>query len=117
MSISKVTHDSNGKEHRIGNYAHVKKFRRNKKLKVVEMAGGKCCVCGYNKCIRNLSFHHMYPSQKSFGLSSGGLGKSLESIKIEMKKCILVCANCHGEIHDGFIDPHPFYSNQTIQFS
>ncbi len=109
MGISKVIFDTNGKEHRIGNYVHVKNFRKNKKLKVLALAGGKCCICGYNKCARSLSFHHMNPSQKKFGLSTIGLGKGITVVLEEIKKCILVCANCHGEIHEGQIDPFPFY--------
>lgn len=107
MSISKQV-IIDGKIKRIGNYAHVKKFRQNKKRTIVALAGGQCVICGYNRCIRNLHFHHLDPKQKLFGVSSGGHGHSLEKIKAEVSKCILVCANCHGEIHDGLIDPQKY---------
>ena len=77
--------------------------RRRKKLR--EMArdykGGKCILCGYNKCQRALSFHHLNPKEKDFDLSSRGLTRSWERIKKEIDKCVLLCANCHMEVHDG----------------
>lgn len=77
--------------------------QRRKKLR--EMArdykGGKCIVCGYNKCRRALSFHHLNPKEKDFDLSSRGLTRSWERIKKEIDKCVLLRANCHMEIHDG----------------
>ena len=63
--------------------------------------GGKCAVCGYDKCQRALSFHHVNPKEKDFDLSSRGLTRSWERIKKEIDKCVLLCANCHMELHDG----------------
>ena len=63
--------------------------------------GNKCIICGYNKCQRALNFHHIDPSKKEFDLSSRGLTRSWEKIKNEIEKCVLVCANCHAEIHEG----------------
>ena len=75
--------------------------KRRKKLKasLVEYKGGKCERCGYNKCVEALDFHHLDPSIKEYGLSHKGLTRSLEKLKEEADKCILVCANCHREIH------------------
>ncbi len=77
--------------------------KRRKKLRDMARTykGGKCAICGYNKCDRALSFHHTDPSKKDFGLSARGLTRSWEKIQQELDKCILVCANCHMEIHDG----------------
>ena len=77
--------------------------RRRRKLKemVVEHLGGKCFVCGYNRCIAALDAHHIDPSIKSFGLSQNGLTRSWEAIKAEADKCKLLCANCHREEHHG----------------
>jgi predicted HNH restriction endonuclease len=99
----------NGKIKRIGNYAHVKEFRRKKKLVLVKIHGGQCRVCGYNKCLRNLDFHHIDPSIKSFGLASGVVDFGIEKSITESKKCILVCSNCHGEIHEGLIDASKYF--------
>ena len=69
--------------------------------KAIRYKGGKCVVCGYAKMCRSLVFHHLDPSDKDFEVSSSTASLSWERIKSELDKCILVCANCHGEIHDG----------------
>lgn len=80
---------------------------KNRRKKLREMArkskGNKCIICGYNKCQRALSFHHIDPTKKEFDLSSRGLTRSWVRIENEIKKCILVCSNCHAEIHEGII--------------
>lgn len=73
------------------------------KERCVDYKGGKCQICGYNKCIRVLSFHHLYQKDKRFNISENSYAK-WEIIQAELDKCILVCANCHGEIHDGLHD-------------
>lgn len=55
---------------------------------------------GYNKCIAALEFHHLDPNEKDFGIASSGATRTFEKIKVELDKCIMVCANCHREIHD-----------------
>lgn len=73
--------------------------RKRNRQKFIDYAGGKCSRCGYNTCINSLDFHHLDPSTKSFSLCHRNMSKGLESIKAEVDKCILVCANCHREIH------------------
>lgn len=77
--------------------------RRRKKLRIMarEYKGGKCMICGYDKCPRALSFHHLDPKKKLFGISEQGLTRSWTKIKQEIDKCILLCANCHMEVHEG----------------
>lgn len=77
--------------------------KRRKKLKEmsIEYGGSKCQICGYSKCSRALNFHHIDASKKDFGLSAKGLTRSWKKIKTELDKCILVCANCHMELHEG----------------
>jgi deoxycytidylate deaminase len=77
----------------------VAKRRRKLKAMVVQYKGGKCILCGYNKCIQAFDLHHKEDSKKEFGLSTRGLTRSWEKTKKEADKCILVCANCHREIH------------------
>jgi len=74
--------------------------RRRKQLKVllVEYKGGCCELCGYNKCIRALEFHHKDPTTKSFGL--GFSTYSLTKMKAEADLCSLLCANCHREVEE-----------------
>jgi cytochrome c553 len=73
---------------------------------LVAEAGGARAVCGYSRCILNLHFHHVDPSQKSFSMSVAR-GKSEAACRAEMRKCVLVCANCHGEIESGLIQSPP----------
>ena len=69
------------------------------KVKAVEYKGGCCEKCGYNKYVGALEFHHLDPTQKDFAIGSKGYTRSWEKVKKELDKCILVCANCHREIH------------------
>lgn len=79
--------------------------RRNKiKEMAVQYKSGKCCICGYNRYIGALEFHHLDPHQKDFGIGSKGYTRSFDKVKEELDKCICVCANCHREIHAGLID-------------
>ena len=78
---------------------HVQKRRKNLKKLAVEYKGGKCEKCGYNKCNRALEFHHTSPNEKDFTISRYSV-LSWSKIKVELDKCILICANCHRELHD-----------------
>jgi len=80
-------------------YNKVKSFIQKIKERAVEYKGGKCEICGYNKCMRSLDFHHLDPHEKEFGIGSRG-SRSWKRVKKEVDKCILVCSNCHGEIHE-----------------
>ena len=73
--------------------------RRKLKVRAVEYLGGKCCNCGYSKCIDALEFHHKDPTKKDFGISKKGVPRKWEALVLELNKCILLCANCHREEH------------------
>lgn len=73
-------------------------WRKDKKLKLVEYKGGCCQNCGYKKSIGALEFHHINPDDKDFTIS--GKSYSFERLKKEVDKCVLVCSNCHIEIHE-----------------
>ena len=73
-------------------------LRRSMKKQAIKLLGGKCSICGYNKCIDALEFHHDNPKEKDFKLGSGNT-MSWKEYKSEAEKCILVCSNCHKEIH------------------
>ena len=60
---------------------------------------GKCQRCGYNKCISALEFHHTDPTKKEFTISNDHF--KLKEVMKEIKKCILICSNCHKEYHAG----------------
>lgn len=72
----------------------------SRKLELIRLKGGKCEMCGYKKNIAALDFHHVNPSEKEFQLDFRHLSNnSMEKILKEAEKCILLCANCHREIH------------------
>lgn len=71
--------------------------RQKRKKELVEIMGGKCILCGYDKCIAALEFHHINKNEKKYQISSGSCHSWEEDIE-EVKKCALVCSNCHKEI-------------------
>lgn len=82
---------------RCRNSFNVAATRRNNKRRLVELFGGECVRCGYDKCLAALQFHHL--GDKSFGLAAEGQTRSFERLVEEAEKCILICANCHAEEH------------------
>jgi len=77
--------------------------RRDIKLRAIEYKGGKCQVCGYDRYPGALQFHHLDPNEKDFHMSQRGHSRSWERVKTELDKCVMVCANCHAEIHAGLV--------------
>lgn len=75
--------------------------RRVKRLLIAE-AGGCCKLCGYDRCVAGLQFHHLDPADKEFHLSLRGVTRSLAEIRREAAKCVLLCATCHAEVEVGF---------------
>src|SRR5437870_3786694 len=72
--------------------------RKTLKRLAIQYKGGKCCRCGYNKCSEALTFHHC-DGNKAFGIGAKGYTRSWDTVKAELKKCLLLCANCHIEVH------------------
>jgi transposase len=75
--------------------------RRKVKTILVGEAGGACCICGYDRNMRALHFHHVEPSQKRHEMNARGVAIALEKLRVEAQKCVLVCSNCHAEVEDG----------------
>ena len=72
--------------------------RKTTKIEAIRYKGGKCQLCGYNKCRAALGFHHLDPKQKDPKWNEMK-SWSFDKIKDELDKCILICHNCHAEIH------------------
>jgi len=84
---------------------HKKKIYKKKKDRVTKrneefkkLLGGKCKFCSYNKCLAALDFHH------NVGNKEGNVSKIIKDFSKqkglkEIEKCILLCANCHRELH------------------
>jgi transposase len=85
----------------------VTRRRRRVKATLVEEAGGKCVLCGYDTCLGALAFHHLDPSEKRFSLSQRGVTRSLQRARTEADKCLLLCGNCHAEVEAGVTDIDP----------
>jgi len=77
--------------------------RRRKAVRqlALKYKGDQCSICSYNKCLQALEFHHLESSKKDFGISARGYTRSWKIIREELDKCILLCANCHREVHEG----------------
>lgn len=79
----------------------VTKRRRKIKRILVDEAGGGCFICGYNRCIAALHFHHIDPKRKRFNLAHRGHTVALRIAREEAAKCALLCGNCHAEVEAG----------------
>lgn len=101
-TIKKILDDSNielyKRSSNISKSQSVINWRIRKKDNLLDYKGGKCQVCSYDKSRSALHFHHINPLEKDFQIS--GKSYSFERLKSEVDKCILVCSNCHCEIHD-----------------
>ena len=75
--------------------------RKAIKQKALDYKGNKCIFCQYNKYEGALEFHHIVSSTKEFGIGQKGHSRSWDKVKDELDKCILVCSNCHKEVHAG----------------
>ena len=92
----------------------VTRRRRRVKAILVREAGGGCALCGYDRHIGALGFHHLDPDDKRFSLGDRGVARSLERAREEARKCILLCANCHAEVEAG-VAGLPFGLNDARQ--
>lgn len=61
-------------------------------------------LCGYDRCVAALHFHHLDRAGKRFALSQQGLSRSMADARDEAAKCALLCANCHAEVESGAAD-------------
>ena len=77
----------------------VDKRRQDIKRLSLEYKGNTCQICGYDRCGNALVFHHIKPEAKDFGVSEKGYTRSWERARAELDKCILLCSDCHAEVH------------------
>ncbi len=93
----------------ICNTCQVNNRRPIRKQKAIVLKGHKCLVCGYNKCISALDFHHLDPSLKDTAIAKLYLS-NIEKFIIELNKCVLLCCRCHSEHHAGIISTEELIS-------
>jgi transposase-like protein len=79
----------------------VMQHRRSLKELLVAEAGGACALCGYDRHLGALQFHHLDPRSKRLHISQNGITLSLNAIREEVRKCVLLCSNCHAEVEGG----------------
>lgn len=94
------------------NAQKVSDFRRNRKQLLVAYCGNKCQLCGYDKSMRALNFHHIDETQKSYGITAQGTCHNIDRDIEEVHKTILLCANCHAEVHDGLYTKEELFKKQ-----
>jgi hypothetical protein len=79
----------------------IERKRKSREL-AIQYKGGKCIFCGYNRYVGSMHFHHTDPTKKEFNISDFKT-YDFEKLKFELDKCILMCSNCHGEVHGGLL--------------
>jgi hypothetical protein len=90
-------------KHSGNSYPNQKARALKRKIEFVNRLGGSCSKCGYNANLAALEFHHL--QDKDFGLDSRTISNTTkEALEKELSKCILLCSNCHRELHH----PHLF---------
>lgn len=78
---------------------------RKFKLQCLEYFGRSSCqICGYDKYIGSLDFHHIDDMSKDFAISDRRKMAFDDTIRDELDKCALLCSNCHGEVHGGLVN-------------
>ena len=75
-------------------------YRSELKRALVDLRGGACNICGYKRHLAALTFHHLEPAKKDFEIARGHT-RSWDALVHEVRKCLLLCENCHREVHAG----------------
>lgn len=84
------------------NSENVQNWRKRTKDRLFRAFGSKCACCNYDKCLEALQFHHLDPNTKEFTISTLTSDiRGWDKIVIEARKCVMLCANCHSEVHAG----------------
>lgn len=84
---------------------NVKLWRQRTKDRLVEAFGSRCGICGYNKSSAAFDFHHLDPSEKDFSFGRVRANPSAwPKLVAEARKCVMLCSNCHREVHAGVVD-------------
>lgn len=82
-------------------------YRRRLKVRAVDYMGGRCAGCERAGPPSLFDFHHLDAKDKGFGIGQDGIPRPWEKIVAELEKCVMLCANCHREVHAGVRDIRP----------
>lgn len=81
-------------------YADKRDARRSAIREYLSELKTECSLCGYSRCKAALDFHHVNAEDKTVTPSKMAVkGWSFSRIDKELENCIVVCSNCHREIH------------------
>lgn len=80
------------------------RWRQRVKQKLVAAFGGACAICGYDRCSQALDFHHLDPGEKDFAITGRGIPRAWKKVLDEAEKCVMLCKNCHTEVHAGLLE-------------
>lgn len=98
----------------IGKNMNNKSWRKRTKSKIKYIMGSKCVICGYDRSETALHCHHIFEDDKDFTIAQAiSKSKKIEVILEELKKCVLLCANCHAEVHEGLHNNIEFISSYS----
>lgn len=101
--VRKAYHKLRSREHYLKNQEAVKQRTKETKAHQKEewftfKSTLKCTKCGFSH-LAALDFHHENPAQKEYNVhrlvANGQFAKAYE----EIKKCVVLCANCHRIHH------------------
>lgn len=99
------------------NYKVQRYFVEEKTALIKKMYGTKCTICGYDRCYNALEFHHLDSDEKEFAPSKIISNFTpIETLIRELDKCVILCSNCHREVHAGLIKiqvPHQILSHSS----
>ena len=79
----------------------VSEYRRSLKMRAVQHMGSVCFACGRLGPRAIFDFHHWDAATKSFGIGQDGIPRRWDKVAAELQKCVMLCANCHREVHAG----------------
>lgn len=77
--------------------------RRTLKAMLVAEAGGRCCLCGYDRHTEALRFHRADPGGQQLNVSSGGITGQVDALRAAAHEHVLLCSNCHAEVEAGVV--------------
>ena len=79
------------------------KYREAGKQVILEWKKQGCVLCGEKEACC-LDAHHIDPTTKKFTVGEAlSRKRTAASIKLELKKCACLCANCHRKFHAGIL--------------
>ena len=88
-----------------GGFGRCSKHYKNRRRWIIKEAlikvfGGKCqrCEKSFNQYVYD--FHHISKDDKKHSIAMIIVNGSFSEIGRELSKCILLCANCHREVHN-----------------